>query len=134
MRNHRNPRRRLLVERLDARLLLAADLNVHHNFHTPEDVDHNGQITPRDVLIQINALNDHLTAVTDFLPDVNADGRLTPIDPLIVINRLEEHANDIVASSVSLEARIDRIRDAIAENVLPPHFDSDRATAILETL
>ena len=60
------------------------------------DVDGDGNIDPRDVLIILNSLNSTgpgpLPAPFDgeFYLDVNGDGLLTPLDALIVINQLND--------------------------------------------
>jgi len=73
----------------------AAGAAQHHAAH-PLDVDANGEITPLDVLIVINALNaDGSHAIgggasegTAVFTDVDGDGFLTPRDALVLINHL----------------------------------------------
>lgn len=62
------------------------------NPRNPYDVDDNGQVTPRDVLLIVNRLNssaggegEHGTMIYF---DVNGDGLGTPLDALKVVNRL----------------------------------------------
>ncbi|MCA9160247.1 MAG: hypothetical protein KDA72_18070, partial [Planctomycetales bacterium] len=95
--------RRLRLESLEARRLLAADLSANHNYFIAEDVNMDFVVSPMDVLLVINALNqggarsfgegesgDRLTA----LLDVNGDKMLTPMDALTIINRLNGEGED----------------------------------------
>ncbi|MEZ6091246.1 MAG: dockerin type I domain-containing protein [Pirellulaceae bacterium] len=127
-------RRRMLVEPLESRQLLAADFPLFHNFQMPEDVDNNGVVAPLDALRGINVLSGFASSVDDSLLDVNADGRLTPVDPLIVLNSLNLNNLEVRESIIPVERRIARIREAIETNRLPPAFSIDRASEILETL
>ncbi len=101
---------RLRVERLEPRLLLTS---VWSNGFTRLDVDANGLVTPRDVLLIVNELNRDVLANDDgSLPipppdpppppfesplpppffDTNGDGFLTPRDALAIINQLNHDA------------------------------------------
>ncbi len=51
--------RHLLAERLEDRLLLAANVNPWHNVFVATDVDGNYSTTPMDALWIINDLNDN---------------------------------------------------------------------------
>ncbi len=89
--------RRLRVESLECRRLLAADLSANHNYFMAEDVNLDFMVTPMDALLVINALNEggartFAEGETGIellhLLDVNGDKMLTPMDALTVINRL----------------------------------------------
>jgi hypothetical protein len=80
----------------------------------PLDVNNDGEISPIDALIVINALNQHGSddvaafaegnfAPPDVYADVNGDGNVSPIDPLLVINRLNEGGDGEGEGSVQLE-------------------------------
>ncbi len=70
------------------------------------DANHDGQVTPADALLVINALNRHDTFFSSpedetFLDaDVNRDGSLSPVNALLVINHLNIKAGVQVASSL----------------------------------
>lgn len=66
-----------------------------HNAANPLDVNGDGVVTPADVLVLVNALNEHgpgpiaeLPLTRDAFYDVNDDGHLSPQDVLIVVNWL----------------------------------------------
>jgi hypothetical protein len=89
MRPHR---RTLRFETLEGRQLLAAEW---HNSALPSDVSNDEWVSPRDVLLIVQKLNDpdgrqlpipRPTGAPYF--DVNADGFLSPIDALLVLNAL----------------------------------------------
>lgn len=89
--------RRLRVETLEGRRLLAADLSANHNYFMAEDVNLDFMVTPMDALLVINALNQggartFAEGETDtelmHMLDVNGDKMLTPMDALTIINRL----------------------------------------------
>ncbi|MEZ6150055.1 MAG: Ig-like domain-containing protein [Pirellulaceae bacterium] len=95
--------RRLRLESLEARRLLAADLSPNHNYFIAEDVNMDFVVSPMDALLVINALNQggarsfgegesggRLTT----LLDVNGDKMLTPMDALTIINRLNAEGED----------------------------------------
>jgi hypothetical protein len=135
-------RRRMQLERLENRSLMAADL--YHNFILPEDTDGSGAIDPLDALVVINQLNqDTGVGVAREgrglqLVDVDADNALTPLDVLVVINQLNSitsaDGRTGLASRVETTRRIDRIERAIASNRLPVGMTVDAAEGILETL
>lgn len=96
-------RKFMQLERLEHRVLLAADANPWHNAANPVDVDGSGDVSALDVLLVINELNiggprrlGDLIATAEgedparHLPmvDVNGDEFLTPADALNVINFL----------------------------------------------
>jgi hypothetical protein len=77
MRSRRSARRaaarRLFMEKLEGRELMAADMNA--------DVDGDGLVAPRDALLVINALNRHGEFASDSSLDVNRDRRVTSSIP-----------------------------------------------------
>lgn len=89
-------RRRLAIESLENRKLLATDV---HNFISPMDTNDDGRITGMDALQIINRLNiqgqPEVRSPVGGYWDVNGDGRLTALDALLVINRL----NDRISSN-----------------------------------
>lgn len=94
--------KKLRLEGLEARQLLAADLGVntdplaYHNSINPNDVNRDSIISPVDAILIVNHLNNNedatLPAVDGLaktsLLDTNADGFVTPHDALNVINSL----------------------------------------------
>lgn len=95
-------RRRSLIEQMEVRIALAADM---HNFLEPGDVNGDGDVRPSDALTVINLLArsdsdsrspegesvDH--AVRGMFPDVNEDGSISALDALRVINELGQDAS-----------------------------------------
>jgi hypothetical protein len=118
--------------------MLAADLDLDHNFVDPEDANADGTLSAKDAVAVVNALN--LQAVAGrpapagcFL-DVDGDGNLTTADPLLIINRLNRSSGAIVGSGAPLANRITQLREAILSEDLPEHVSLERATEILATL
>jgi hypothetical protein len=106
-------RRRLAIEALEMRQLMASDLAPVHNFRFPEDSNGSGSVTPVDLLVVINQLNQGREAAsrvepTAFATDINADSNLSPIDALLVLNYLNRpsSADTIQPSSLPIEARV----------------------------
>lgn len=95
-RSQRN--RRLRVQNLEQRQLLAADVGFLQNVDLPEDVNADGEVSPADALMILNGLADRgpIELVgpdgqqegNRRFRDVNGDGRLTPDDALRVLNRM----------------------------------------------
>ena len=98
-----NRQRKLELENLEGRQLLAADLGFdalhpHHNtlLHAAEDTNRDGYFTPMDALLVINKLNNDGGELPDvesgdisaFAPDVNNDGVVSPVDAFMIISRL----------------------------------------------
>lgn len=85
--------RRLWVEALERRQLLAAD--VQHNYLEPLDVNNDSLISSADALVVINQLNRGPAvgqgAVERFL-DVNDDSSVSPLDALRVLNCLNRRS------------------------------------------
>lgn len=122
------------------------------NWDMPGDVDDNGAIQPRDVLVAINALNEDgshfLGRVREFLQqtagavpqflDVNGDGYLTPLDPLLVINGVngalddaQDAVNDFLNGVRDLEGPVAGFVDWDA---LQTALDDPAAAAVLAAL
>lgn len=93
--------RKLRMESLEGRRLLAADLGVDPTpFHNPliaEDVNYDFNISPLDALLVINELNAEGSRGLESGPvdpqgksfiDVSGDGELSPLDALMIVNRL----------------------------------------------
>jgi len=87
--------RRLRMESLEGRALMATDLQFHNEL-IAEDVNQDFSVSPIDALLVINALNKTRTASGEgeggakgaLLADVSGDGVVSPLDALMVINRL----------------------------------------------
>ncbi|MCA9131826.1 MAG: cadherin-like domain-containing protein, partial [Planctomycetales bacterium] len=95
--------RKLRLESLEGRRLLAADLAANHNYIIAEDVNQDFLVSPLDALLVINALNQggsrsfgegEVSAEMVAKLDVNGDNYLSPIDVLTVINRLNAEGED----------------------------------------
>jgi peroxidase len=78
------------LEGLEPRCLMAVDAAMAplHNSFDPEDVNDDGQCTPSDALVVINAINAKTANSTAGFIDVTGDGQCTPADALMVINRI----------------------------------------------
>lgn len=132
--------RRLLVEKLENRSVLASDC--FHNFMLPEDTDGSGSVSPLDALAVINQINsgstDAANAPTSKLVDVNGDDSLSPLDALSVINYLNAETTDATttrrSSHIENEKRIEKIERDIERNKLPPNQTLEQARQTLETL
>jgi hypothetical protein len=149
MSHHRRPiarhlarkKRRLVVENLEQRSLLAADC--YTNFAIPEDTDGSGDVTPLDVLTVVNSLNADTTPVSNarrnpamHMVDVDADGTSSPLDALSLINFINQSSfsNTPRPSQTDVQRRIGRIEQSIASGDLPPNFTLDDAFDVLATL
>ena len=132
--------RRLLVEKLENRSVLASDC--FHNFMLPEDTDGSGSVSPLDALAVISQINsgstDAANAPTSKLVDVNGDDSLSPLDALSVINYLNAETTDATttrrSSHIENEKRIEKIERDIERNKLPPNQTLEQARQTLETL
>lgn len=104
-------RRRLSVERLEDRRLLAGD---RQNPRNALDVDDSGIVSPLDALLVINDLNEMGSrqlpslmageAPTYYL-DVNGDDWASPLDVLLVINALEDNSQPMaIVANLSPES------------------------------
>ncbi|MEI7459774.1 MAG: Ig-like domain-containing protein [Pirellula sp.] len=137
--------RKLVYESLELRQLMASDLVMMNNFIMPEDADMSGSITPLDALVVINQLNtqmgdnlrDGVGTDKSIAVDVDADGSLSPLDALTVINYINRDSAggaNALASSVSLENRISRLEQAIANGEIPETTDAAKAAEVLAIL
>jgi hypothetical protein len=79
-------RRQLSAERLEARMMLAADLQATQNPADAMDVNDDGEVTPIDAMMVVNRLRQG-EGERGFC-DVNGDGQIAPMDAMMVINRL----------------------------------------------
>lgn len=134
-------RRRLVLEGLETRALLASDC--YHNFMMPEDTDGSGELSPLDALVVINQLNAASTnngaapsALRWNMTDVDADSTLSPLDALSVINAINESAMEqsSVPSQTDLSRRMAWIEKAISTGDLPWNYTVDDAYEALATL
>jgi hypothetical protein len=139
----RRPQRRLAVESLESRSLLAADC--FHNFMMPEDADGSGDVSPLDALAIINGLNtarfgvEGESAATNRavkMMDVDADGNLSPLDALVVINYLNESSagNPARPSHIDVERRMAWLEQSLATGRLPSSYTVHEAFEALATL
>lgn len=78
-----------------ARRVPGGEFRVGQNPDNPQDVDGNGLVSPVDVLLVVNRINERGSAlspvragVSPLFFDVNGDGQLAPQDVLVVINYL----------------------------------------------
>ncbi|XZE22104.1 dockerin type I domain-containing protein [Pirellulaceae bacterium SH449] len=127
--NRRPQHRRLVVESLETRKLLAGD--ILHNFVSPEDTTGSGDVGPLDVLAIINEINRPGTANSNLMLDVDGDQVLSPLDALAVINHINRGARE---SSVPITQRIQRIETAIQKGEFPSRITESDAFEILATL
>lgn len=107
-RTRANRLRRLQMESLENRQLLAADLGLaYHNYLIAEDVNQDFKVTPLDALVVINAINAGGTGTlgegeanqdgAKHFVDVSGDNVLSGIDVLRIVNRLNaEGEGDIL--------------------------------------
>ena len=136
------PRRRLSLEKLEGRSLMAG-LPGYHNTSMPLDVDNDLQVSPLDALVVINRINGSSSGVEGegagespvTFCDVDADGVVTPLDVLAVINELninvpvapsppvpepeaapDPFVNDEVISETDVETLLQRASMATASN------------------
>jgi len=86
-------RRRLLIESLESRSLMASDFHIgmRHNLVNPSDVNMDGDASPIDALMVIDELNrsdKSSVASSRMMADTNNDGFVSPVDALVVIDTL----------------------------------------------
>ena len=89
------PRRRLVLERLESRALMAVDgfIETRHNWLNPSDVNMDGFASPIDALAVIDELNRSDRGIgsrVSMMADTNNDGFVSPIDALVVIDTINE--------------------------------------------
>lgn len=84
-----------------------------HNNTNGLDVDNNGLVTPRDLLLVINDLQrlsnpptvTPLASTTQYFTDTNNSGFISPIDALLVVNHLAvPEPSSIVTAGAALAA------------------------------
>lgn len=75
---------------------LHATRSHRHNAAQPSDIDEDGNVSPKDVLLVINELNagQGSTEVFSGMCDANGDGDVSAIDALWVVNRLNGFTDD----------------------------------------
>lgn len=139
--------RKIQLEKLEGRQLLAADLAGSLTVDEPMDVNVDGMVTPIDALMVINHVAragrgaaGGVSAAHDRM-DTNRDGNVTPIDALIVLNRIArppsaqppvndpspvDPPGDDLASDV-------RSIDGTDNNVANPNFGSAGESFLLTT-
>jgi hypothetical protein len=118
---------------------LAGDVGAFHNFAVPEDVDADGVVAPRDILLVVNELNRaggaseaaaEGEAVLRFL-DVSGDGVISAGDALLAINRLNRGLD--TPSGVPLATRLDAAQRSLEAGVLPA-ISMAEAERVISTL
>ena len=105
--------RRLRLEELTKRELMAGDISPWHNPDQPADVNRNQQVTAIDALLVINQisllpldrpeLSNQTVVPTHLKVDTNNDGLLTSVDVLLVINRIASPTLLAAPSITSIE-------------------------------
>lgn len=124
---------------------MASDMVAMNNFMMPEDSDLSGSITPLDALVVINQLNVEMggnqrnsTGTNNSIAvDVDADGDLSPLDALTVINYINRDSAGTAGalpSSVSVDNRIARLEQAIANGEFREPSDAAKAAEALAVL
>jgi hypothetical protein len=129
MTTFRSRAKKLLLESLESRQMLAAD--GLHNFLSPLDVNDDQQVTSLDALAVINHINrqatdrveDALESAGRFL-DVSDDALVTPLDALRVINVLSRDASETVdrvfaqlAGESGVRMRAELVRNSVSDLV-----------------
>ena len=123
-RPRRRQNRRLRLQQLQQRCLLAGDLG--HNFVEAEDVNLDGRVTPEDVAQILTRISQRLNRYAIGAPDLSSDratvlldvddnGLLTSGDALRIINQLGEPAGGVEA----LEEGVRDLAAAILSQSLP---------------
>ncbi len=112
--------RKLSIQTLEARQLLAADVGGIHNVDLPEDVNGDGEVTAFDALMVMNVMgHDHVDSPTDppMFRDVTNDGKITSLDALRVMNRIAR--DRLLADEARPEVRsIDGTHNNLADPTL----------------
>ncbi len=107
-----NRRRKIQLEQLETRRLLAADVGqFRHNAVEPTDVNNDAFVSPIDALTIVNELNGPVEQSASAIEsrnsgdqrflDVNNDGSLSPVDALMVINRINQRRAPVEGRSVT---------------------------------
>lgn len=131
-------RRRLRIESLESRRLLAA--NLFHNERLPEDVNEDGQVSAIDVLTIVNEMNRLSQGLaagngqpaergSGRMTDVNNDGHDTPLDALMVINRLNRSHRDFGNRDPGLDNPVDSPTDETDEQNTDDSTDNDEVSS-----
>ena len=97
--------------------------SLRYNTTKPLDVNEDGIVTPIDVLLVINAINDGVTSAAVGAIDTNGDGVLQALDVLLVVNYLNRDIA-IASSAVAGEADLDAIRTIVLREELARAFPS----------
>jgi hypothetical protein len=90
-------------------ITVIANQSPYHNSRIPEDVNGDGYVSPIDVLIVVNGLNQKGTFPVPTgstgngeppseMPDVNDDGVVSPVDALLIINHINRHLSTPIGS------------------------------------
>jgi RHS repeat-associated protein len=90
--------RNLVIESLETRVVMASDWqNPVHSL----DVDNDNSVSPLDVLVVINAINqgnigpfETINVADGYYLDADGDGQLSPLDVLAIINYLNNSSQD----------------------------------------
>lgn len=135
--SHRNRIRKLHLQALEKRNLLAAD--VGHNFVEAEDVNLDGFVSARDALNVINQLaivsnggseDPSEPARLQFMADVDDNGLISSGDALRIINQIARGDR----SEAELEDGIRQLAASILANQLPINMSAEAAANWLVSL
>ena len=81
--------------------------SVYTNLQNPLDADNDGTVSPLDILLVINWLNNShgltpnkILAKHPLFLDVNSDGFASPLDVLIIVNHLNNRVMETISNSV----------------------------------
>ncbi len=125
-----NMHKKLAVETLESRRMLAADLDIFHNVEMPEDVNGNGRVETLDALIVIDEVRHGRYGGEGQMVDVNADGRVNVLDGLHAIRRVVDGEQ----AEMRVEDRIASLTSAIENGTLPEFISIAKAERMLERL
>src|SRR6056297_3568535 len=119
-------RRRLMLDRLEDRLLLSAD----GSFPSAVDTNQDGLFEPYDALILLNGVNHH-TSVDDAPQlDLNGDGQLSTADVDLIIGSLNSYyGGDWDAESI---AALDDVTLAISDTVVTEGAAADVTVSLVQ--
>jgi hypothetical protein len=95
------------------------------------DANADGNLSPLDVLVVINQLNDPNKSLYRASYDVDKDGRVTPLDVLIVINRLNQHTTYFTVGGDYQITTRDLNNDGLAEILIAGTVNSRPALLTL---
>ena len=123
-----------IVGNFDPPTLPAANsvAQIYTNPLNPFDVNSDGEVTPRDVLITINHLNRHGSTSTDELTgaepflDTNDDDFISSLDVLRIINHLNRDSEDVASDeSDTVEVIADDVAQAVFAQSLTVNGEDD---------